>query len=184
MIKWLCHDIFHMVPGLEGWYGSRVDTTGINPWPISALQLRCRAWYGSLGLIPGPIWKMSCNNLLIYIYRRYRSKFDIEWSLSVRRKFCHFTEITICYYMWWCCCNFFLDIYIYVIKFNSTVLELDLWSDKFGFSLEGIWTHAIDTLEHQTLSLMSSALDHFATSAVDMLVHSGWCWAKADFVIN
>jgi hypothetical protein len=32
--------------------------------PISALQLRCRAWYGSLGLIPGPIWKMPCNNLL------------------------------------------------------------------------------------------------------------------------
>jgi hypothetical protein len=38
---------------------------GINPRPISALQLRCRAWYGSLGLIPGPIWKMSCNNLLL-----------------------------------------------------------------------------------------------------------------------
>jgi hypothetical protein len=47
------HEIFHMVPG-------------INPRPISALQLRCRAWYGSLGLIPGPIWKMSCNNLLIW----------------------------------------------------------------------------------------------------------------------
>jgi hypothetical protein len=176
-----------------------------------------------------------CNNLLIYIYRRYRSKFDIEWSLSVRRKFCHFTAVTICYYMWWCCCNFFLtldpyqpsspgtiwkiswhnrfityytltfskycllyckkdlwteklrkrrkfchftavticyymwwcccnlflDIYIYVIKFNSTVLELDLWADKFGFSLQGIWTHAIDTLEHQTLSLM---LVRFCTS--------------------
>ena len=23
------------------------------------------AWYESLGLIPGPTWKMSCNNLLI-----------------------------------------------------------------------------------------------------------------------
>jgi len=22
-----------------------------------------RAWYGSLRLLPGPIWKMSCNNL-------------------------------------------------------------------------------------------------------------------------
>jgi hypothetical protein len=32
---------------------------------VSALQLRCRAWYGSLGLIAGPIWKMSCNNLLL-----------------------------------------------------------------------------------------------------------------------
>ena len=39
---------------------------GITPQPISALQLRCQAWYGSLGLIPGPIWKMSCNNLLIF----------------------------------------------------------------------------------------------------------------------
>ena len=52
MIKRLWHEIFHMVPSL-------------NPRPISALQLRCRAWYGSIGLIPGPIWKMSCNNLLL-----------------------------------------------------------------------------------------------------------------------
>jgi hypothetical protein len=52
VIKRLWHEIFHIVPG-------------INPRPISALQLRCRAWYGSLRLIPGPIWKMSCNNLLI-----------------------------------------------------------------------------------------------------------------------
>jgi hypothetical protein len=53
VIKRLWHEIFHIVPG-------------INPRPISALQLRCRAWYGSLGLIPRPIWKMSCNNLLIF----------------------------------------------------------------------------------------------------------------------
>ena len=52
VIKRLWHGIFHIVPG-------------INPRPISVLQLRCRAWYGSLGLIPGPIWKMSCNNLLV-----------------------------------------------------------------------------------------------------------------------
>jgi hypothetical protein len=44
VIKRLWHEIFHIVPG-------------INPQPISALQLRCRAWYGSLWLIPGPIWK-------------------------------------------------------------------------------------------------------------------------------
>jgi hypothetical protein len=56
VIKRLWHEIFHMVPG-------------INPRPIAALQLRCRAWYGSLGLIPGPIWKMACNNLLL-IYDR------------------------------------------------------------------------------------------------------------------
>jgi hypothetical protein len=52
VIKRLWHEIFHMV-------------SGINPRPISALQLRRRAWYGSLGLSPGPIWKMSCNNLLL-----------------------------------------------------------------------------------------------------------------------
>jgi hypothetical protein len=40
----------------------------LHPRPISALQLRCRAWYGSLGIIPGPKWKMSCNNLLLYQY--------------------------------------------------------------------------------------------------------------------
>ena len=52
VIKRLWHEIFHIVPG-------------INPRPISALQLRCLAWFGSLGLIPGPIWKMSCNNILL-----------------------------------------------------------------------------------------------------------------------
>ena len=54
VIKRLWHEIFHIIPG-------------INPRPISALQLRYRAWYGSLGLIPGPIWKMSCNNLLLLV---------------------------------------------------------------------------------------------------------------------
>jgi hypothetical protein len=60
VIKRLWHEIFHMVPG-------------INPRPISALQLRCRAWYGSLGLIPGPIWKMSCNNLLLLYRHRWNT---------------------------------------------------------------------------------------------------------------
>jgi hypothetical protein len=54
VITRLWHEIFHIVPG-------------INPRPISALKLRCRAWYGSLVLIPGPLWKMSCNNLLLQI---------------------------------------------------------------------------------------------------------------------
>jgi hypothetical protein len=31
-------------------------------------------------------------------------------------------------------------------------------------SLDGIWTHTIDTLQHHSLSLMSSALDHSNTS--------------------
>jgi hypothetical protein len=47
VINRLWHEIFHIVPG-------------ISHRPISALQLRCQAWYGSLGLIPGPICKMSC----------------------------------------------------------------------------------------------------------------------------
>jgi hypothetical protein len=36
---------------------------------VSALQLRSRAWYGSLGLIPEPIWKMSCINLLVFNFK-------------------------------------------------------------------------------------------------------------------
>ena len=38
------------------------------------------------------------------------------------------------------------------------MLELDIWTDKVFFSLDGIWTHIIDTLQHQSLSLMSSAI--------------------------
>jgi hypothetical protein len=53
---------------------------------------------------------------------------------------------------------------IYVWNLNQTVLELDLWI--FRSSLDGIWTHTIDTLQHQSLSLMSSALDHSTTSAI------------------
>jgi hypothetical protein len=70
VIKRLWHEIVHIVPG-------------INPRPISALQLRCRIWHGSLGLIPGPIWKMSWNNLLIltlkqkYNYRLIHGHFHI-----------------------------------------------------------------------------------------------------------
>ena len=58
MINKLWHEHFHIVPG-------------ISPRPISALQLRCRAWYRSLGLIPVPIWKMSCNNLLLSAIKMY-----------------------------------------------------------------------------------------------------------------
>jgi hypothetical protein len=43
VINRLWHGISHIVPG-------------ISPRPISALQIRSRAWYGSLGMIPGPIW--------------------------------------------------------------------------------------------------------------------------------
>ena len=47
-----------------------------------------------------------------------------------------------------------------------TALELNLWADKFVFSLDGIWANTINTLQHQSLRLMSSALDHWATSAI------------------
>jgi hypothetical protein len=55
-------------------------------------------------------------------------------------------------------------IYIYVWKLNQTVLELDFWAVKFCSSLDGIWTHTINTLQHQSFSLMSSALDPSTTS--------------------
>ena len=42
VINRLWHEIFHIVPG-------------ISPRHIS-LQLGCRAWYGSLWMIQGPIW--------------------------------------------------------------------------------------------------------------------------------
>ena len=45
VINRLLHGIFHIGPS-------------ISPPPISTLQLRCRAWGGSLGPIPGPKWKM------------------------------------------------------------------------------------------------------------------------------
>ena len=65
MINRLWHKIFHIVPGISP------------PASLSGLI------YGSLGLIPGPIWKMTCNNLLILeLYLKWR------WStvLSLRRR--------------------------------------------------------------------------------------------------
>jgi hypothetical protein len=47
---------------------------GISSWPITAFKLRSLAWYGSLMLIPGMIWKMHmpCNNLLLlYTWQEY-----------------------------------------------------------------------------------------------------------------
>ena len=53
---------------------------------------------------------------------------------------------------------------MYVWKLNQTVLELDFRAVKFCSSLDGIWTHTIDTLQHHSLSLTSSTLDHSTTS--------------------
>jgi hypothetical protein len=81
VIKRLWHEIFHMNPG-------------INPRPISALQLRYWAWYGSLGLIPGPIWKMSCNNLLIHVTMPWQDLCD--WiSLCIQLH-----GMTISFWLW------------------------------------------------------------------------------------
>ena len=44
------------------------------------------------------------------------------------------------------------------------MLELDFRAVKFCSSLDGIWTHTIDTLQHHSLSLTSSDLDHSTTS--------------------
>jgi hypothetical protein len=49
----------------------------------------------------------------------------------------------------------------YVWRLNQTVLELDFRTVKFCSSLDGIWTHTIDTLQHHSLSLTSSVLDNF-----------------------
>jgi hypothetical protein len=54
--------------------------------------------------------------------------------------------------------------YIYVSKLNQTVLELDFWAVKFCSSFDEIWAPTLDTLQHQSLSLISSALDHSTTS--------------------
>ena len=45
---------------------------------VSALQHRCQARYGSLGLIPEPIWKMSCNNLLELTLYRIKKRWRIQ----------------------------------------------------------------------------------------------------------
>jgi hypothetical protein len=58
----------------------------------------------------------------------------------------------------------YMYIYIYVWKLNQTVLELVLELSNFCSSLDGIWTHTILTLQHHSLSLTSSALDHSTTS--------------------
>jgi hypothetical protein len=57
-------------------------------------------------------------------------------------------------------------IYIYIrlkIKPNSVRIRF-LELSNFCSSLDGIWTHTIDTLQHHSLSLTSSALDHLTTS--------------------
>jgi hypothetical protein len=42
---------------------------------------------------------------------------------------------------------------------------------NFCSSLDGIWTHTIDTLQPHSLSLKSSALDHSTTSTIYIYIH-------------
>jgi hypothetical protein len=79
----------------------------------------------------------------------------------------------------WCSCYKSIDfnkcIYIYIyIKLNQTVLELDLSAVNFCSSLDRIWTHTIDTLQHQSHSLMSSTLGHSTTSAYSGCGRGHW----------
>ena len=77
-----------------------------------------------------------------------------------------FEDYSICHLNWQCSGYNILSVYIYIYvwKLNQTVLELDFRAVKFCSSLDGIWTHTIDTLHHHSLSLTSSALDHSTTS--------------------
>ena len=73
------------------WYEIFQIVPDIFFWPILSLQPQYRDWYGSLGLIPGSKWKMSCNNLyteisrnhwkLIQIYLCSSSDVDAESSI-------------------------------------------------------------------------------------------------------
>jgi hypothetical protein len=65
VINRLCHEIFHIVPGIS----TRHDIFHIGPdisprLPYQAWQLSWRADMGR-GLIPGTIWKISWHNLFI-----------------------------------------------------------------------------------------------------------------------
>ena len=55
-------------------------------------------------------------------------------------------------------------------KLLLTVLELDFRAVKFCSPLDGIWTHTIDTLQHHSLSLTSSALGASITVVLPSLV--------------
>jgi hypothetical protein len=69
-------------------------------------------------------------------------------------------------------------IYIYVWKLSQTVLELEFRAVKFCSSLDRIRTHTIDTLQHHSLSLTSSALDHSTTSTPYIYIYVKYIYIK------
>ena len=68
------------------------------------------------------------------------------------------------WYKFWICQSLPMNIYIRLkIKPNSVRIRF-LELSSFYSSLDGIWTHTIDTLQHHSHSLTSSALNHSTTS--------------------
>jgi len=59
------------------------------------------------------------------------------------------------------------NVYLYIrLKLNPTVI-IRFWTIVL-LSLDGIRTHTIDILQHQSLSLMSSGLDHLALRYIQL----------------
>ena len=70
------------------------------------------------------------------------------------------------------------DLYIYIsirlkIRPNNVRIRF-LEPSNFCSSLDRIWTHTIDTLQHHSLSLTSSALDHSTTSTPYIYIVMGY----------
>jgi hypothetical protein len=53
---------------------------------------------------------------------------------------------------------------VYVLQCPNSVGIRFLELSNFCSSLDGFWTHTIDTVQHHSLSLTASALDHSTTS--------------------
>ena len=71
---------------------------------------------------------------------------------------------------------------------NDVTAWWPLELSNFCSSLDGIWTHTIDTLQHHSLSLTSSALDHSTTSTPCSVYLRKYMFLKIhieqDFVMN
>jgi hypothetical protein len=64
------------------------------------------------------------------------------------------------------------NIYIYVWKLNQTVLELDFSAIIFCSSLDGIWTHTIDTLQHHSLSFKTTQSHRIYIQTTNIFWHN------------
>ena len=66
--------------------------------------------------------------------------------------------------------RFFLPLWYLQTLLRIRFLSWQVFFVFFWFSLDGIWTHTIDTLQQQTHNLMSSVLCHLATSAMQNII--------------